>query len=78
MGEVQTARRRGEQRSMEVQGQRGWMETENTDLYERSKRTQGWDEQMHGWQDGEREGGNERRKWRIIWDSVLLKPLAAY
>lgn len=57
------------------------METENTDLYERSERMQWWNKRRDGRQDGERE--RERRKGKkkrggIICDSVLLKPLAVY
>lgn len=58
-------------RDREVQMERG-----NTDLYERSERTHWWNEQRDGWW-RERKGG-ERRKGRIICDSVLLKPLAVY
>lgn len=48
------------------------METENTDLYERSEKTQWRNEQRDGWQDGEREKeGKEERGGLSVTPSCL-------
>lgn len=76
MGEAQTARRRGEQRSMGAQGQSKWRQKTLTCRRGVKEHSGGMSRGMAGQMEREKRRG--RRKGRIICDSVLLKPLAVY